>query len=342
MNLFEVITYNDVLIAALGAVASLPVGYVAGLLVAKQTEKRKDLVLQVTGRRIIVESARSCPFVIQDTQGNELDNVYLINVRVWNRGKLHVHRADVSDQSPIAIRFEEGTKLLGNPIIFRGVDETGVSIEPLNGSSYRVDFECFNSDEWAELGFFVQDDYKANVSASGRIFGQKADFSVTMDDGKESTSGRVGAFLLVAFVLGSFPSLAVSIIWLIREYSLWSPFTEPESLPRLLGSLFAYGTLIPLLILSQQAAVWLKRRRHPKSYPIDEDYDPREVDNLGAMWGTALTGKAYRVSSSAREPGTIIIRNEGNSDSNGEIAPTGSPVQAPVGEARKSPELTRE
>jgi hypothetical protein len=55
---------------------------------------------------------------------------------------------------------------------------------------------------------------------------------------------------------------------------------------------------------------WLKRKRNPKTYPLDQDYKPSEAQNIGAMWGTALSGKRYRVSSSIHSRGKIVVPNQ--------------------------------
>lgn len=306
MDLLGIISLKDVVLLLAGGA----IGYIANILVAKQTDKKRGLTLQTTGRRIIVESASSCPFVINDLDGNKLDNVYLINVRLWNKGKQHVERKDISSDHPLEIHFEENAEILGEPIIFRGSDKVGLNVNKSTANTYKLDFECINPDEWSELGFFVKENPNVKVNATGRIYGQNSDFNVSIDDSRASLFDRITWGLLLAFICLSPFALVWGVWWLLDEYSFSILFSDPDSIPENLQRLLAYGVIVPLLAFMGYSQVWLKKRGNPKSYPIDEDFRPNEVKNIGALWGTALSGKNYRVSGSSRNNGEIFVPNE--------------------------------
>lgn len=306
MGLIELISLKDAVLLVVGG----GVGYLVNILVAKQTEKNRGLTLETTGRRIIVESASSCPFLINDLNGNKLDNVYLINVRLWNKGKRHVERRDISTEHPLEINFEEDAEILGKPIIFRGSDKVGLNVHEKSANTYRLDFECVNPDEWSELGFFVKDNPNVKVSATGRVYGQNDDFSISIDDGKASWSERLTLGILLLFISLSPVALLCGVWWLLDGYSISILINDPDSIPENLKRLLSYGIIVPLLAVMGYSQVWLKKRGNPKSYPIDEDCRPDEAKNIGALWGTALSGKNYRVSDSSRNKGEIFVPNE--------------------------------
>lgn len=286
-------------------------GGVASWIVTKITEKRKGLVVETTGRRTIVESAAFCPFKITDLDGRKLDNVYLINIRIWNKGKEHVLGSEISKDRPLTISLDSETKILGEPIIFRGSDKIGLNIHLVDKNTYKLDFECVNPDEWSEIGIFVEDKFDSKIAASGRVFGQDHDFNVTIDDGKSSLRERLlEGFLVLFFVLWPF-GLGYGLYWLFSDFSFQQAINDFDSLPHMLRSLLTYVMMVPTIGIMYYITISGKRRGNPKSYPIDEDYQPSQAQNIGAMWGTAISGKRYRVSRSSRNFGEIDVPNQG-------------------------------
>lgn len=286
-------------------------GGIASWIVNKITEKKKGLIVQTTGRRIIVESASFCPFKITDLEGRPLDNVYLINIRVWNKGNQHVLGSEISKDCPLIISLDKETKTLGDPIIFRGSDKIGLSLQLIDVNTYKLDFECINPDEWSEIGIFVEGKSDSKVSASGRVFGQNHDFNVTIDDGTISFGERLlVGFTLLFIVLWPFGA-GYGLYWLSSDYSFQQAIADFDSLPYALRCLLSYAMILPMLIITYFVALSLKRKGNPKSYPIDEDYEPSQAQNIGAMWGTAISGKKYRVSRSSKNYGEIDYPNQG-------------------------------
>jgi hypothetical protein len=312
MGLSGLLDLKDFILLIAGAI----LGYIADRIVVRQTEPRKDLVLQTIGRQIIVESIDSYPFSVVDHNGSKLNNVYLINIRIWNRGTQHVLGSEISRDQPLLIHFEDGTKILGDPLVFRrrkSGDNIRLSVKEIKDGEYKLDFECLNRDEWAELGFFVKDNPFVKVTATGRIFGQESNFQVAMDDSRATLGDRVASFLLVLFVVSSPLNLAVGLFLLLQGYNPWDLIARPEAIPRYIFGLLMCGVIVPLTAGSYYFVNWLQRRRHPKTYPIGEDFQPRQLQHIGAMWGTALTGKQYGVSTSMHSIGEIIVPNEGSS-----------------------------
>lgn len=307
MNWNDVITIKDAVLLGFGGL----LGYVSSIIVAKQTAKKKNLILETVGRKIIVEAADRCPFDMLDKQGNKLSNVYLICVRLWNTGGEHVLGSDISKESPLLVKFSGDASVLGEPIIFRGGSDIGLQILEKGKDTYQVTFECVNSGEWAELGFFVKDNPRIRLSASGRIFGQESDFMFHMDDERAPIGERLASFFLVAFVFCSPIALIVGLVFLLKDHSISALWINPDSLPSFIPVCLLYGILVPLLFARFYFLNWLERRRNPKTYPLEQDYKPSEAQNIGAMWGTALSGKRYGVSSSIHSIGQIMAPDEG-------------------------------
>ncbi|WP_444888284.1 hypothetical protein [Microbulbifer sp. JMSA008] len=306
MELLKLISIKDIILLASGGA----IGYLANFIVAKQTEKKRGLTIETTGRRIIVESASSCPFTISDLDGHKIDNVYLINVRIWNKGKQHIEKKDISREHPLEINFSDDTQILGDPIIFRGSDKIGLNTHKKDENKYGIDFECINPGEWSEMGFFIKENPNIKVSASGRVYGQNNDFNISIDDSRVSWSERLIVGWLLLILVLSPASLIYGAWWLFNEYSFATLVNNPESIPDNLKRLLGLGLIVPLLAFLGYSHVWLKRRGNPKSYPIDEDYSPSETKNIGALWGIALSGKNYRISGSSRNKGDIYVPNE--------------------------------
>jgi hypothetical protein len=306
MNWDDLLTIKEAILLGIGGV----VGYAANMLVAKQTAKKKNLILETTGRRIIVEAADACPFYLLDKQGNQLSNVYLINVRLWNKGSEHVLRSDISKESPLRVNLLDEAQVLGEPIIFRGSSDIGLQITEKSKNTYEITFECVNPGEWAEMGFFVKDKPRIRLSASGHIFGQKSDFMFHMDDGRASVGGRLTAFVAVSLVITSPIALITGLIFLFKDYSISTLFSNPDSLPWYIKSSLGLGIMVTMMSAIHYLGNWLERKRNPKTYPLDQDYKPSEAQNIGAMWGTALSGKRYGVSSSIHSRGEIIVSNQ--------------------------------
>lgn len=302
MNLNDLVTIKDAVLLIVGGF----IGYLVSMIVAKQTAKKKNLIIETTGRRIIVEAVDACPFDLIDRQGNKLNNVYLINVRLWNKGSEHVVRSDISVESPLRVSLLDEANVLGDPIIFRGRDEVGLQIVEKCKNSYEITFECMNPGEWVELGFFVKDNPRVRLSAVGRIFGQDSEFMFNVDDTKASTGERVAAFFAVAFLVSSPIALLLGLVFLLKDYTVSALWLNPDSVPEFIKQSLAAGAIIPMLFSAFYLSNWLKRKRNPKTYPLDEDYEPSQAQNIGAMWGTALSGKRYRVSNSIHSAGEIV------------------------------------
>lgn len=306
MNLSDLVTQKDWLLLAVGGI----VGYLASMLVAKQTAKKKNLILETTGRRIIVEAADACPFDILDKHGNQLSNVYLISVRIWNKGNEHIVRSDISNEAPLRVMLLDDAHILGEPIIFRGGSEIGLQLSEEKKNTYQIIFECVNPGEWAELGFFVKDNPRIRLAASGRLFGQESEFAFRMDDGRAFTGERLAAMFAMSFLVASPIALVTGLVFLLKDYSVSALLFESATIPEHIKQCLAFGAIIPAFVITYYMANWFKRKRNPKTYPLDEDYEPSQAQNIGAMWGTALSGRRYRVSASVHSTGEIIVPNQ--------------------------------
>ncbi|MEZ9339490.1 hypothetical protein AB4176_16565 [Vibrio splendidus] len=308
MDITQMVTTKELIFLILGSL----LGGLASWVVAKITEKKRGLVVETTGRRIIIESADNCPFKISDLNEKTLDNVYLINIRIWNKGKEHVLGNEISKDCPLTISLDEETNILGEPIIFRGSDQIGLKLDLISKNTYQLGFECVNPDEWSEIGIFVEEKSDAKVSATGRVFGQDHDFNVTVDDGRASITERLATAFMVLFVVCWPFASAYSIYWVYSDFSFHQVIDDFDSLPHLLRSLLTYAMVLPLLIIMYYVSILGKRRGNPKTYPIDEDFEPSQTQNIGAMWGTAISGKRYRVSNSSKNRGEISAQNQGD------------------------------
>ncbi|AOZ48872.1 hypothetical protein [Chromobacterium vaccinii] len=292
---------RDIIFLFVGAL----LGYLASLIVAKQTERKKELVAEVMNRGIIIEAATACPFDVLDRTGRKLSDVYFICVRIWNRGKDCVVRQDISKESPLFIKIPDEVGVLGEPVFFKDGCEIGLAVSARENNKFELDFECVNAGEWAEIGFFVEGYPKKKLSAGGRIFGQDKDFSFYIDDGVLPIGEWIGIIFLLAMLILCPISLIVGVVWLLRDYSWDTLFVNPGEVPEALKRMLAFGIVIPLMFAVYYIFKWVEKRKHPKSYPADESFEPSQAKAIGAMWGMALSRRRYSVSNSVHNSGEI-------------------------------------
>jgi len=296
---------KDLLLLGLGGV----LGYLLSLIAAKQTEKKKDLVLEVLGRQIVAEATGHCPFRIVDLAGEPLDNVYFIVVRVWNRGREAVRGDEISPNAPITVDLGDDIKVIGSPLVTKPHHAMDFSIQHLDQSKYKIGFDCLNQDEWVQIGFYTAGNPRAVIKGSGRVFGQDSDFALTTDDSKATFYERITALIAFLMIVSSPICLILASWWIYKDYTLSEVFLSPEKLPKALYAMIYLGIFIPVISGFYFFSLWLKRKRNPKGYPIREDFEPTQSQSLKAFYLTALHGKRYEVSTSVHDYGEITMRS---------------------------------
>lgn len=308
---FSIDTKEMILLSAGGVF-----GYLASLLVAKQTERNKNLVLEVVGREIVAEKVESCPFSIVTANGEQIDNVYLIVARVWNKGGIQVQGNEISPNAPLNIVISKSAKVLGDPVVIKPHREMEFNINEIEPNKYEISFDCLNPDEWVQVGFFITGDPRTPIKGTGRIFGQHVQFDITTDDSRATWYERITSLLAFLLIVSSPFSLAGAVWWAYTDYQLTDLVRNQEKLPELLKGMFAQGILVPMLAAFYFGSIWIKRKVNPKSYPIREDFQPTQWQSLKAFLLTAITGKSYQVSNSAYDYGEI--KPKANSHNNQE------------------------
>jgi hypothetical protein len=301
---------KDLILLGLGGV----LGYLLSLIAAKQTEKKKDLVLEVLGRQIVAEATEYCPFRIVDLAGEPLDNVYFIVVRVWNRGREAVRGDEISPSAPITIDLGEDIKVIGPPRVTKPHQAMDFSINSVDQNRYQIGFDCLNQDEWVQIGFYTAGNPRAVIKGTGRVFGQHSDFAITTDDSKATIYERLTALIAFAMIVSSPFCLFFALWWIYEDYTLAEVFHQPDKLPKTLSAMLYLGILIPVISAFYFFSLWLKRKRNPKGYPIREDFEPTQSQSLKAFYLTALHGKRYEVSTSVHDYGEITVRSAPSKD----------------------------
>lgn len=305
-DILNMLETKDLVVLGLGAM----IGYILSLIAAKQTEKKKDLVLEVLGRQIVIERVSDCPFLVVDRSGSTLDNVYFFVVRVWNRGRETIRGDEISPTAPLTIEVSEEAQVIGDPLINRPHKDMQFSISATSQNKFIFSFDCLNQDEWVQVGFYITGSPRAVIKGSGRIFGQHLDFDVTTDDSRASIYERLTASIAVLMIVGSPFALAGSLWWAYAYYSITEIFNNPDDLPKILMALFCLGTMFPTLAAIYFVSLWFKRKKNPKGYPIREDFEPTQRQSLRAIFLTALRGRRYEVSTSAHDYGEIITPSD--------------------------------
>jgi hypothetical protein len=244
----------------------------------------KHLTIETTRRLIVAEDLEHCPFSIMDGDGKPIYNCYLIEFRIWNKGKDVIRDQDISKSEHFILEISSGARVLGSPFLSRDPDNIGLSISELENGKFKIDFEFINADEWLEIGFYVTGNPNARVSASGRIAGQKSTgFDVSIDDGKASFGERLYSLCAIVHIILIPISLGIGITWLfllLHDYPLQTLWSEPEHIPKTLVYLFIFGLSLPILYLIYFVLLWIARKRHPATYPLSVDCQPKAIENL--------------------------------------------------------------
>jgi hypothetical protein len=297
---------KDLILLALGGI----LGYLLSLIAAKQTEKKKDLVLEVLGRQIVAEATEHCPFRIVDLSGKPLDNVYFIVVRVWNRGREAVRGDEISPNAPLTIDLGEEITVIGPPRVTKPHHAMEFSITPIDQSKYKIGFDCLNQDEWVQIGFYTAGNPRAAIKGAGRVFGQHSDFALTTNDAKATIYERITYLIAFLMIVGSPICLVLASWWIYQDYTISEVFLHAETLPKALSAMICFGMIMPAISGFYFFSLWLKRKRNPKGYPISEDFEPTQSQSLKAFYLTALHGKRYEVSTSIHDYGEITVRSD--------------------------------
>jgi hypothetical protein len=295
------IEVKDIVLVIIGA----GLGYLMSLIVAKQTERKKNLLLEVVGREIVLEDGHDLPFHIVAHDGERIGDVYLFAVRIWNKGGIQIMGDEISPSAPLGIEIHDSAKVIGEPRVIKPNDGMEFFIEKRGENKFEFGFDCLNSDEWVQVGFFVTGNPRAAIKGSGRIFGQHADFDISTDDSKAKWHERIMSLAVFVLIVSSPFSLVGSIYWAYSEYNIYDFIGNPQRLPKMLTLLFCLGVFVPIIAMNYFGGIWLKRRANPKGYPIREDFEPSQWKSLKSFLMTAISGKSYRVSASMHDYGEI-------------------------------------
>jgi hypothetical protein len=284
-------------------------------IISSRSKKDKHLTIETTRRGIILEHLENLPFSIIDDDGNSIYNCYSIQFRIWNKGKEVIRGQDISQSEPFILEISNGARVLGSPfIVFRDPDDIGLTISDLENGKFKIDFEFINSDEWLEVCFYVTGNPNAKASASGRIAGQKSPgFDVSIDDGRASLGERLYSLVGILFIISLPMSLGIGLIWLLwllHDYSLQSLWLEPKNIPDGLFYLLVMGFSFPLMYLIYFVFLWIARKSHPKTYPLEVDYRPKPFQHLLAYWNVFWKGKNFLISNSSYNYGEIFVPNQ--------------------------------
>lgn len=165
-----------------------------------------------------------------------------------------------------------------------------------------------------EIGFYVTGNVNALVSASGRIAGQNSPgFNVSIDDGRASCGERLSSLIAILFIMSTPISFGIGFVWLLRllhDYSLQSLLLEPDHIPKNLVATLMFGLTVPIIYVSYSISLWIARKRHPKTYPLNVDYQPKTIQSLLSYWNTFWKGKKFLVSNSSYNYGEIFVPNQ--------------------------------
>lgn len=262
---------------------------------------------EVLCRSIVLETTPDIPAKIIDDWGDEIENVYIFLLRIWNVGKKHVTRAEISTSHPLEIIVGESARVL-TVAIGCPTREVDCDIIAKDYNRFEILFDCLNPGEYLVLPIYVTGDRHAEVMFSGRVFGQEPPL---FDNDKEEAVtflersamfiiGCCAAFTPVGFVGGI--SYAIYHNVLIQLLIL-----DDKIIPHWILAIFGISYLFIYMFACKAIFIAIKRRRHPKGFPLGLDFLPSEWENFKLLWATVLTGRRHMVSQSVYDYGAPVL-----------------------------------
>lgn len=284
----------------LGYALSFVIGYIASYLVVQQTKKEKNVKFEIVTRAIIFENFSNGELELHYEKEN-VPNLYMLVVRLWNRGREHVLGRDISPNGIPTVSIDERSRFLGKPRVKQSNEAIGAKSSLLEDQKCIVSFDCLNHDEWIEMVFFYSGHPHSKVTTSARIYGQN---SPAASNGERENVGFLNRvlYLMVLLLIVLSPICFVILLFTLPFLYLFSMldllFTSEGETHLWFDFMLILGTFVPSLWLFNKIKVFFKRRKNPKGYVIEEDTRPAFWEGLKPAWKMVLTGKAYYPSNS--------------------------------------------
>jgi hypothetical protein len=268
----------------------------------------KRLEATVLGRGIVAELPYDVPCRLIDPDGNEIrDGVYVLLIRLWNRGTLAVAAADFAPSAPLRIRLESSVRMLGAHTVST-VDSFQCEARLESANTIGVAHEGFNPGDDAIVSLFYTGPHLyAPVSVEGRIIGQSAVLDRTDKEGRASFGERTAAGVLLCWATLSAPALLICGYFIARDFGLAALWHKPATVPDMLAVPFVAGAILPAMAVLTWFQRWVERLKHPKGFPLDSDLEPPAWDSVKAMIRMIVTGRRYRISTSLFSVGEPVL-----------------------------------
>lgn len=280
------------------ASTSSAVGVISRLLALLRRKPGKRLEATVLGRGIVAEVPFDEPYRLVDLEGRELDaGVYVLVLRLWNRGGLPIFASDIPPSAPLQIALDPGVRVIAVRTIST-VKSFVCDVTADSSNVYRLEPEGFSPGDDMNIAIYYSgNQINPDVKVHGRIIGQSTAIDLTHLEHRASVGERVACLLLLVWIIGSLPALLVSGFLIWHDYG-WHSFLDMRHLPHVLSSSFAFGLTFLAFALMTTCFRWLERRRQPRGYPLDTDLDPPVWSTIWSMIKTVATGRKIRISAS--------------------------------------------
>ncbi len=287
-------------------VASFVIGYLSSWLVARQTRLTKVLRLEVIGREMIFENLEGDKFDLR-YEGQPVQNLYGLVVRLWNRGRDRIISSDISKREPVMILMDQSAKILGTPSVYKADESIDFNVIRIKDNSYRFEFDCLNAGESVVVEFKYTGNPRAVVNRAGRVFGQDRSITSGVGEARTTPAGHFGALITALFITFLYASPLVAMVWILAWSFLrgWTlPHVQDWPQPLLLCTTFGAGMAI--LYVTFFAAKLIRRYGSPKDFPDGRLHSYSNLDSFKALWSTVLTGRKYMASTSVYDYGQLI------------------------------------
>lgn len=287
-------------------VASFVIGYLSSWLVARQTRLTKALRLEVMGREMIFENFEGDRFDLR-YEGQPVQNLYGLVVRLWNRGRDRIISSDISKRDPVMIVMDQSAKILGTPSVYMANEGIDFNVIKVKDNAYRFEFDCLNASESVVVEFKYTGNPRAVVKRVGRVFGQDQSITSGVGEARTTPAGRFGALIAALFITFLYASPLVAIVWIL-VWSFLRGWTLPhvQDWPQPLLLFTTFGASMIILYVTFFTAKLIKKYRSPKGFLDGQSHSYSNLDSFKAIWSTVLTGRKYMASTSVYDYGQLI------------------------------------
>lgn len=155
----------------LGALIVGLIGVILAIYFFVKSKKIKKKNYQLNSFNLIHESVSDLPDLEVKYKGNEVNNLTITKIVIWNSGNQTVNKQDIVDLDPIRIYGSEGVEIFDIEIIHVVESSNDYKLTP-KGDYWKLDFDYVDPDQGCVLVIYHSGKKSNDILISGKLKGQ--------------------------------------------------------------------------------------------------------------------------------------------------------------------------